>query len=541
MYHLPQPGRRRTMKLLVHTLRLMGGAAGLTLLALLVLTLRPQPAQAQAPEPHQYIQDYQGPATCALCHGDVTDDVVHSIHYTWEGKMDHYSPIAASSARINWLGMLNEELGIPGGCALCHIGDGAQPSPAGEATSAEKAGIDCLICHSPVYDTSLRFPVQQADGSWTLTQDRGVLAARQAQRPSSQNCLLCHQNVGGGTMINLNVDLTPAADTHGEISKQDVHVTAGMQCVDCHASEDHRVMGFSPALWSRDLPEQRLTCDSCHTSTPHTDPLLNQRHARLDCRACHTLDTGGLVSRDWTAAPVYDPVTELYAPVDEVRAANSVQPVYLWHNGQPALPDQPWPGSRSDLSARIQPFKLFTATVPLDAASSQPIPLKLDRIYTQGDLEQAIAVGAGEAGMDYSGAWASGVITQALQISHGVVGKQDARQCQDCHVANGLMDFASMGYTPQEVEVLTTISNEAAGVRRPLQLSVVVPAAQPLPTPVNLSGDMEAASGFGIHIPWSPWLALLVAVAIVAGGILWLRLQKPPAPPPPPAEPDANA
>lgn len=541
MYHLPQPGRRRTMKLLVHTLRLVGGAAGLTLLALLVLTLRPQPAQAQAPEPHQYIQDYQGPATCALCHGDVTDDVVHSIHYTWEGKMDHYSPIAASSARINWLGMLNEELGIPGGCALCHIGDGAQPSPAGEATSAEKAGIDCLICHSPVYDTSLRFPVQQADGSWTLTQDRGVLAARQAQRPSSQNCLLCHQNVGGGTMINLNVDLTPAADTHGEISKQDVHVTAGMQCVDCHASEDHRVMGFSPALWSRDLPEQRLTCDSCHTSTPHTDPLLNQRHARLDCRACHTLDTGGLVSRDWTAAPVYDPVTELYAPVDEVRAANSVQPVYLWHNGQPALPDQPWPGSRSDLSARIQPFKLFTATVPLDAASSQPIPLKLDRIYTQGDLEQAIAVGAGEAGMDYSGAWASGVITQALQISHGVVGKQDARQCQDCHVANGLMDFASMGYTPQEVEVLTTISNEAAGVRRPLQLSVVVPAAQPLPTPVNLSGDMEAASGFGIHIPWSPWLALLVAVAIVAGGILWLRQQKPPAPPPPPAEPDANA
>lgn len=541
MYHLPQPGRGRTMKLLVHTLRLVGGAAGLTLLALLVLTLRPQPAQAQAPEPHQYIQDYQGPATCALCHGDVTDDVVHSIHYTWEGKMDHYSPIAASSARINWLGMLNEELGIPGGCALCHIGDGAQPSPAGEATSAEKAGIDCLICHSPVYDTSLRFPVQQADGSWTLTQDRGVLAARQAQRPSSQNCLLCHQNVGGGTMINLNVDLTPAADTHGEISKQDVHVTAGMQCVDCHASEDHRVMGFSPALWSRDLPEQRLTCDSCHTSTPHTDPLLNQRHARLDCRACHTLDTGGLVSRDWTAAPIYDPVTELYAPVDEVRAANSVQPVYLWHNGQPALPDQPWPGSRSDLSARIQPFKLFTATVPLDAASSQPIPLKLDRIYTQGDLEQAIAVGAGEAGMDYSGAWASGVITQALQISHGVVGKQDARQCQDCHVANGLMDFASMGYTPQEVEVLTTISNEAAGVRRPLQLSVVVPAAQPLPTPVNLSGDMEAASGFGIHIPWSPWLAFLVAVAIVAGGILWLRQQKPPAPPPPPAEPDANA
>lgn len=520
-------------------LRLTTLAAGLALL--LAILLLPGLAQAQAPEPHQAIQEYTGPATCEMCHVNVTNDVIHSAHYTWEGKLDQYSPVAASTAAINWLGMLNEKLDIPAGCGRCHIGSGALPTSPDQVTAEAKAGIDCLICHSPIYDTSLRFPVQDASGAWALTQDRTLLAARQAQRPTTENCLLCHQNVGGGQAFEHNLDVAPAADKHGEGSKPDVHLDAGMQCVDCHASDSHRVMGFSPTLHTRDLPDQRLTCDSCHTSAPHSDVLLNQRHARLDCRACHVTGTGGLVMRDWTSKPVFDPLTELYAPVDDVRAPNSVQPIYRWHNGQIAQPDAPWPGSRSDLTARIQPFKLFTSMAPVDAASGQPIPLKLEHFYAQGDLEQAIASGAAEAQMDYSGAWESRIITQPLQISHGVAPKEQARPCQDCHVANGVMDFASMGYTAQEVAVLTSISNETAGVRQPLQLAVVVPAAQPLPTPINLSGDLEADRGFGIHIPWNPILVVLVSLAIVAGGFYWLRLQRPPTPAAVPAAPPAAA
>jgi hypothetical protein len=244
------------------------------------------------------------------------------------------------------------------------------------------------------------------------------------------------------------------------------------------------------------------------------------------------LGTGGLVERDWTAPPTYDPVTELYAPVDDVRDANSVQPIYLWHNGQAALPNEPWPGSRSDLSSRIQPFKLFQATAPVDADSGKPIPLKLGLFYTEGDLEQAITVGADESGMDYSGAWQPQELTLPLQISHGVVGKQYARLCQDCHVPDGIMDFASMGYTPEEVAVLTSISAESAGQRQPLRMSVVIPAAQPLPTPVMLSGNLEAARGFGVRIPWNPFLVLLVSIGILGGGGYWLYRQKPAAPAP---------
>ncbi len=512
------------------SLRLTSAAAGLTLL--LAVALLPGLVQAQAPEPHQAIQEYNGPATCEMCHGNVTDEVIHSIHYTWEGKMEHYSPVAGSIADINWLGMLNEKLDIPGGCGRCHVGSGALPKPADEVTAEDRAGIDCLICHSPVYDTSLRFPVQDESGAWALTQDRTLLTARQAQRPTTENCLLCHQNVGGGPMLKRGVDFAPVEDKHGEASKADVHADAGITCVDCHASQNHKISGFAPDLWSRDLPDQRLTCDSCHTSAPHTNPLLNDQHVRLDCRTCHVQGTGGLVERDWTAEPTYDPVTELYAPVDDVRDPNSVQPIYLWHNGQPALPDEPWPGSRSDLASRIQPFKLFQATAPVDASSEQPIPLKLGLFYTQGDLEQAIAVGADESGMDYSGAWQPKELTLPLQISHGVVGKQDARACQDCHVQDGIMDFASLGYTPQEVAVLTSISAESAGQRQPLQMSVVIPAAQPLPTPVLLSGNLEATRGFGIRIPWNLFLVLLVSALILGGGVYWLYRQKPATPSP---------
>ncbi len=491
-----------------------------------VLLLWPASALAQPPEPHQHIEEYAGPATCATCHGDVAEEVVHAVHYTWEQKMDHYSPIAGTIAAINWLGMLNEELNIPGGCARCHVGSGALPKPPAEITAEDKAGIDCLICHSPVYDMGQRFPVQGGDGEWTLTQDRGLLAARQAQRPTAENCLQCHQNVGGGPMLKRGVDFAPVADKHGEDSKGDVHADAGMACVDCHRSEDHKIMGFSPDIWSRDLPDQRLTCEGCHTDAPHQDPLINQ-HVRLDCRTCHVLGTGGLVSRDWTAPPVYDPVTELYAPVDVVEGPNAVDPVYLWHNGQPALPDEPWPGSRSDLSSRIQPFKQFEAVVPADAESGEPIPLKLDPFYTTGTLERAIAEGAAESGMDYSGAWESKEVTAPLQISHGVVGKENALYCQDCHVPDGRMDFAAMGYTPEEVALFTSISSEAAGPRQPLQVQVVIPPPQPLPTPVSLSGDVEAARGFGIRIPWSPLLAILFVVAAIVAGYLWLRRQRP--------------
>ena len=52
-------------------------------------------------------------------------------------------------------------------------------------------------------------------------------------------------------------------------------------------------------------------------------------------------------------------------------------------------------------------------------------------------------------------------LARNYQISHGVVGKEDALTCQECHVPGGRIDFGQMGYTTEEVAMLTTISSEA--------------------------------------------------------------------------------
>ena len=148
------------------------------LLTLLVLMLVPGLALADPPPVPQYIQEYEGPETCEKCHLGAADEVAHSVHYTWSEKMDHYSPIPASIPKINWLGILNPELEIPGGCGRCHVGGGAMPGTDAAETAEAYEQIDCLICHSEVYDMSARYPVQDEEGNWTIPGDRSLMAAR---------------------------------------------------------------------------------------------------------------------------------------------------------------------------------------------------------------------------------------------------------------------------------------------------------------------------------------------------------------------------
>ncbi len=502
----------------------LGGLLGLVLVLLLVNV-----AYADPPEPHRYIEEYTGPETCEVCHPGATEEVLHSVHYTWEEKLDHYSPIPASIARINWLGLLNPELGIPGGCGRCHPGGGPLPKDPDAVPPEERAMVDCLICHSPVYDLGVRFPQKDEAGRWVLPQDRSLGAARNAQRPTAETCLRCHFNVGGGALLKRGVDFAPIADKHGESSKGDVHADAGMVCVDCHRAEKHRILGYGPTLWSRDRPEERLRCEGCHGDAPHTNVLLND-HTRLDCRTCHIVGTGGLVYRDWTAPSRHDPVNDLYWPVSKVEEPNAIPPVYRWYNGQPTKPGQPWPGSRDDESARIQPFKPYTAVIPVDAMSGQPLPLKLGIFFTQGDLEKAIRVGAREAGVAYSGSWEPKEVTIYLQISHGIVGGEDALPCTACHGPHHRVDFAALGYTEEEVAKLTAFGSSNPANRGPLRIQVVMPPPTPLPAPAVLQGEVTVPPPKGVRLGWHPLLVAAVVVVIFALAGLWLWRRRPAVP-----------
>ncbi|NOX60753.1 MAG: hypothetical protein GXP42_02205 [Chloroflexi bacterium] len=485
------------------------------LCALAAWWLAPAAALAEPPEPHRYIQEYEGPQTCELCHVGVTDEVMHSVHYTWEEKMMHYSPIPASVARINWLGVLNPEMEIAGGCGRCHIGGGVMPGT--EAANSPEAAqkIDCLICHAETYDMKARYPQQDENGNWIIPGDRSLAAARTAARPSDEACLRCHLNAGGGKLFKRGVDFAPVADKHASESYGDIHAEQGMVCVDCHRAPEHKFYGFAPTLWSRDREDERLTCASCHGDAPHENVLLNE-HQRLDCRVCHVPFTGGLVKRDWMAPPVYDPIKELYAPVDEVAAVNSLVPTYLWFNGDRLKPGQPWPGEYGDLDSRLQPFKMFVGVVPANPETGKPWPLKLGVFYKTGDQLKAMLAGAQALDMEWTGEWTRKEIRVPLQISHGVVGADKALGCQECHTPNGRLDFAALGYDEARVALLESISSPQAGTPRPLQVDFR-PNAQPLPE-IETRDDVPVESG--LQLPWlNRWswpAALLIAVVALA-------------------------
>ena len=484
------------------------------LLTLLGLLFVPGLVWADPPPEHQYIEEYEGAATCEKCHLGITDEVAHSIHYTWSEKMDHYSPLPASIPKINWLGILNPDLEIPGGCGRCHVGGGPMPGTPEAVADEAYEQIDCLVCHAEVYDMGERYPVQDEDGNWTIPGDRSLMAARSAARPTDEACLRCHLNAGGGELFKRGLDFAPVADKHAQESYGDIHAEKGMVCVDCHAAPDHLTYGFAPTLWSRDREDDRLACASCHTKTPHENALLNG-HERLDCRACHVRETGGLMTRDWTAEPVYDPLKELYGPVDELAPANSVNPTFKWHNGQRLIPSQEWPGSYGDLESYIQPFKIFQGTVPINPKNGRPWPLKLGVFYKTGNLEDAIALGAEAAGMDYSGEWEPKTFSVPLQLSHGIVEADRAATCNECHVPDGRMDFEALGYDAEHIATLQSISSADAGSPKTLQVDVIpdaLPAEPKSDDPVEVSGS----DNLPIFNTWTLGGVLLIVLVIIA-------------------------
>ncbi|NOZ72738.1 MAG: hypothetical protein GXP38_12650 [Chloroflexi bacterium] len=478
------------------------------LLTILFLLNAPLLVLADPPPAHQYIQEYKGPETCEICHLNITDEVMHSVHYTWSEKMKHYSPIAGSIAEINWLGVLNPEMEIAGGCGRCHIGGGIMPDSEAANSPEAKAGIDCLICHAEVYDMKARFPQEDNNGNWQIIGDRSLAAARTAARPTTEACLRCHLNAGGGTLFKRGLDFAPLAHKHADESLGDVHANNGLVCVDCHRAPQHKTYGFAPTLWSRDRADERLECADCHGESPHDSLLLN-KHQRLDCRTCHVTSTGGLMTRDWTATPIYDAITGLYKPVDELAPANTVIPTYKWFNGQRLVPGQDWPGSYGDLEAKIQPFKIFQGTVPVNPENGQPWPLKLAVFYKTGDLEKAIQAGAKALGQNYT-SWQPAPKKVSLQLSHGVVPADQALSCGDCHIPNGRLDFAALGYNEDRIAILESISRPGSDTPRPFQVKFI-PNTQPL----EITQDDSLPVAEGIQLPFESWSLGVVALVVL--------------------------
>ncbi len=355
------------------------------------------------------IRQYTGPDTCLRCHEtmrvtgedgtihavDTMDDVVASVHYTFQRSEPGFSTFGYDGREVNAkgsrgipVGKIDRACGVPGsfswtgwaelvktkpehlhgeielrseGCGQCHIGGGYHPAtekmmPVGDVPVAVKQGIDCLICHAQNYDMNERFVIEDDHGKrWN--QDRSLKAALTVGQPSNKTCLFCHQhNMGGDTEKGLKPDsapsnlghrhkrlLHPGAKRANSITPaNDVHAAAGLTCTDCHVPQGHKIprgtMGVD--LVANDLPGRTVSCEGCHTAAPHIKgeddrALLNGHVDRVSCEACHIqeLRDDNVVLRDWIH-PVWNEEEGAFVYVDVYRSGKAGKGLqFLWFNG----------------------------------------------------------------------------------------------------------------------------------------------------------------------------------------------------------------
>lgn len=436
------------------------------------------------------IRAYEGPKTCLQCHRtmrvadghggyrseSLRDNVERSVHFGLNrttgfntygfdgklvrgipmGKIDRACGIPGSFTWTGWATLVHTKTGElrSDGCGQCHAGGQYGPMTGTmfrgyRPVDEEFESVDCLICHSAAYDMNRRTVVQDPNGKYRWDQDRSMRAAMAVVRPTSDNCLRCHEHNHGGDLFPGNVAahrlgyvnrrlLHPGAKRGTPTTGVDVHYRAGMQCLDCHTSLGHLIARGTRGtdLVSNDLPGVEVSCRTCHGSTPHVQDtreraFLNAHTDKLECETCHIshLTDDNVVLRDWTR-PVYNAEEGIWVYRDSLRSGKPGEAiVYRWHNGAGtfmagALGDNPnglglyrafethpdtafahfdyagyyertfRPIARTGVS-RIAPFKRFNAKMYEDMANQGPfggmlMPFDYNTYYETGRPKDAV-------------------------------------------------------------------------------------------------------------------------------------------------------
>lgn len=434
--------------------------SGMLIAAVLALGVVNALAEGDPPDPHAAMTEYTGPETCGACHMTAAQEVVESLHYQqqgpapfredWDGAVLDgmyvtYCAPPVSVAEINWLEILqpeDESLPLqPGGCAFYHPGLGAIPNY--PPMEADRQNVDCLICHSPGYERTVAKD-EEGPAYFVPSEDLNILeVAQSAQQPTNEMCSRCHLPAAGGPNYKSG-DYPISPDV-------DVHLASGIQCLDCHTAQDHKIAGGGSTI-AQELPEVTVACENCHTEQPHdsdTAAMLNMHGDRVACQTCHipsiarNPDYPTQMTRDYTE-PVYNKADGLYGP--QVTEASDVIPTYLWWDGQSMeTPSQP-SGSKDDPGAKITPWKPLEVTVPVDSETKEPIYIKRGVYKIQGDLEAAVNSGVQAFGQEYSGSWEGVTELMVFNVNHQVAPAAKALQCGHCHSEVGQLDFFALGY-----------------------------------------------------------------------------------------------
>ncbi|MFA7404137.1 MAG: hypothetical protein WC007_09090 [Pelobacteraceae bacterium] len=404
---------------------------------------------------------YKGPSTCEECHAGKAKEFLGTVHWKHASKVDHVDNINPNEEygmknRIytlcNGNDIVNNLKEVPAnaagktkfsGCNTCHPGD--HINDVGSTGPAAEQAIDCLICHSSKYDYSKRKPAKDKSGNVVMTQDRSTEAAANIGKPGIKNCMICHDSAGGGALIKRGFSMSP---------KDEVHVSKGIICVDCHQVKNHKFpTGKDPNNWAND--GVFMTCvGECHTDKPHKDADYNNHTAKIACQTCHIPKTGGASSKDFTKWAKQE--NGFYEPSTLKHETNETNPVYAWYNLTVSnTPHYIGPkGSRTDGKSKIYPFKIFQGKGYYNKKNGMLMSMDFAPPTSNGDALAGVASAAKILGIkDYEPV--PGWQTVYFASSHQVTPKNKALICSSCHALNGVLNFKELGYSSTENEKLT--------------------------------------------------------------------------------------
>ncbi len=278
------------------------------------------------------------------------------------------------------------------------------------------------------------------------------------RRPSVDRCYFCHsfREVGADAPEDL-------------LASRDVHLAAGLICVDCHRNDvDHdMVRGYAGEAAQRNQPwRAAFTCDGCHLGTaddrdaevtlggrygaphPEHEGLPPVHFQKLTCTACHSgpwpsshtrrLQTAlahglGFPTKDRTA----DALPAIAAPVFVREADGKIEPQRLampsfWgqQQGEQIVP--------MPLEVVERVGKKLARLAGNDASSEQAMlaALAADKTVTGEPVYLALRPGA-----------TAGVTPSTWPMAHDVrpaAQALGARGCTDCHAAEAPFFFGTV-------------------------------------------------------------------------------------------------
>ena len=413
---------------------------------------------------------------CLSCHTEAADQFHKTIHWTWKAYTTENGSVHGKAGdSINNFCISANKMQDKG-CLSCHPGWGSNVE-----------SVNCLNCHgqkSINWEESFedleafagsKDPAEQEIAAEIQGNIRSAVQA--VVRPERQNCGSCHFKGGGGDGVkhgDLDTSLTKpnkALDVHMGSDGRD------FQCTRCHTTTLHNIAGrvyTRPAATDRkslieDDLTTKITCESCHSSTPHkAGAKANDHTDKVACQSCHIPEFARVnptkMSWDWSQAGKTKDgkpyktqgafgKDDYLSIKGQMKWAKNVRPEYFWYNGSISSvtardtidPGQVVPvshplGSREENNARIFPFKVHRGRQPYDKVHKTllaPLLSGPDGYWKTLDWNQALTKGNAALDIPFSGEFDFVDTTYVFPITHMVAPKEKAVACSECHIQDG--------------------------------------------------------------------------------------------------------